>query len=220
MIEKLFFYSYNEAMERLKTAKVFSALILLILTTVIVLTLSRGKNIQDSPSPPWRKMGPDKAKIVVYEYSDFACPACAGANFKLKEIMNVYGKEIQLNFKHYPLTGIHRFSLDAAAYADCAGKQGKFWEFADLLFANAEKWANNENFKEEFKNYARKLNLDWEKLEQCHQDPETLKQIKLDISYGDQKGVDATPTFFVNGKRAIGTLQLINRIQILTAKEL
>jgi len=168
----------------------------------------------------WRRMGPEKAKIIIYEHSDFACPACAGANFKLKEIMKVYGKEIQLNFKHYPLTMIHRFSLDAAAYADCAGEQGKFWEFADLLFANAEKWANNENFKEEFKDYAKKLNLDWKKLEECHQDPKTLKQIKSDISYGDLKGVDATPTFFVNGKRAVGTLQLINRIQILTAEEL
>lgn len=207
-------------MDKLKTAKIFSAAAIVIAVTIAVINLGQGESAVQPPSPDYRRLGPEKAAIVIYEHSDFACPACAAANLKLKEIIKVYGSQIQLNFKHYPLTMIHRFSLDAAAYADCAGKQGKFWEFGDMLFENREKWANNENFKAEFAGYAKKLNLDWQAMEKCHQDPETLKQIRNDISYGDLKGVDATPTFFINGKRAVGAIQMLNRVQILTAGNL
>ncbi|MEW5950306.1 MAG: thioredoxin domain-containing protein [Elusimicrobia bacterium] len=207
-------------MEKIRTAKFFSAAILIILTTFAIFRLRQSDSSSHPPSPSFRIAGAKKPKITIFEYSDFACPACAAANEKLKTVLSAYGDKIQINFKHYPLIGIHRFSLDAAVYADCAGKQGKFWEFADILFENREKWANNENFKKEFESYAKKISLNFPEMEKCHADLAVLKEVKSDISYGELKGIDATPTFFINGKRAVGGGQLINELRRLAAKEL
>ncbi len=207
-------------MSKLTKVRIFSAVFIAAVLTFVIFQLRESEASPTPLSPAFRRAGSEKPAITIFEYSDLACPACAAANSKLKSVLSVYGGKIQVNFKHYPLTGIHRFSLDAAVFADCAGKQGKFWEFADLLFENREKWANNENFKKEFESYAKKISLNFEQMEKCYLDPQSLKEVKNDISRGDLKGIDATPTFFINGKRAVGAGQMINELRRLLVEEI
>lgn len=206
-------------MSRILKARIFSALIAVATITFAVFQLRETQASIIPLSPQFRRAGSDKPTITIFEYSDLACPSCALANLKLKSILSVYGDKIQINFKHYPLTTIHRFSLDAAVFSECAGKQGKFWEFADLLFENSKNWVNNENFKKEFENYAKKISLNFEQMEKCYLDPNSLKEVKNDMSRGELKGIDATPTFFINGKRAVGVGQMINELRKLLSKE-
>ena len=178
----------------------------------IAVLLARQFNLgPERPAPDFRTFGPADAPVQIHEYTDFACPACRGAAALLEEMMKVYGPGLRIHFKHYPLLNIHPWSLHAAAYADCAGAQGKFKEYAALLFEGQQHWAEAKEEPKQFAEYAGKLGLDLDALRVCANDPETLKTIKLEIAEADMKGVSATPTFFINGKRAVGSGQLLDQ---------
>lgn len=195
-----------------KNARLAALAFTLVFVSTIAVLMARQFNLgPERPAPEFRTFGPADAPVHIYEYTDFACPACRMATLKLEEMMKVFGAGLRLSFKHYPLLNIHPWSLHAAAYADCAGEQGRFKEYAQALFANQEKWADAKEEPKEFEAFARQLKLDWDKMKVCANAPETLRRINLDIAEADMKGVSATPTFFINGKRAVGGGQLIDQ---------
>mgnify|MGYP001575385633 CR=1 FL=1 len=167
------------------------------------------------PAPDFRTFGPPGAPVKIEEYSDFACGACRAAAGKLDEALKIYSGKLRVVLKHYPLSNIHPWSLRAAAYADCAGARGRFREYAALLFEGQEKWGEAKTEPGEFREYAGRLGLDWREMAACAGSPETQKNIKLDMAEAELKGVNATPTFFVNGKRAVGPGQLLEQLRKL-----
>ncbi len=179
-----------------------------IFISTIVVLLARQFNLGPArPAPGFRTFGPASAMVKITEYSDYACGACRAAAGAAENMLKVYGRDVRLELKHYPLVNIHPWSLDAAAYADCAGEQGKFREYAALLFDSQEKWGRAKEKPQEFGAFAQTLSLDWPKMQACAASPETLKRIKLDMAEAEMRGVNATPTFFINGKRAVGPAQ-------------
>lgn len=195
-----------------KNARLLALAGMIIFVSTIGVLLARQFSIGPvRPSPAFRTFGPATAPVQIFEYTDFACPACRMAAGKIEEMQKIFGDGLRVSFKHYPLINIHPWSLHAAAYADCAGAQGKFKEYAALLFENQEKWAQAKSEPWEFKTYAEQLKLDWPAMQACSEASETVRTLKLDIAEGDMKGVNATPTFFINGKRAVGSGQLIDQ---------
>ena len=199
-----------------KTARlaVLGGLLMFIAATAIL--LARQFNVGPArPAPGFRTFGPAGAVVKIEAYSDYACGACRAAEGKLEEMLKVYPGGIRLTLKHYPLTNIPPWSLDAAAYADCAGEQGKFKDYAARLFEGQEKWGEAKVRPAEFEAYARELKLDWAQIQSCAASTQTRQRIKLETAEADLKGVNATPTFFINGKRAVGPGQLLERIRKL-----
>ena len=195
-----------------KNARLAALGFTIIFVFTIAILLARQFDLgPERPAPDFRTFGPANAPVRIYEYTDFACPACRMAAGKIDEMLKVFGTGLRVSFKHYPLTGIHPWSLRAAAFADCAGEQGKFREYGALLFENQEKWAFAKQTPNEFEAYALQLKLDWPKMQSCSDAPETLKRLKLEMAEADKKSVNATPTFFINGKRAVGAGQLIDQ---------
>ncbi len=195
-----------------KNARLLALAAMIVFISTVAVLLARQFNIgPERPAPDFRTFGPKTAPVQIYEYTDFSCPACRHAAGKIDEMMKIYGPGLRISFKHYPLMDIHPWSFHAAAYADCAGEQGKFKEYADLLFENQEKWAQSKEKPKEFEAYAAQLKLDWPKITACADSAETLRRLKLDIAEGDLKGVNATPTFFINGRRAVGGGQLVDQ---------
>ncbi len=195
-----------------KNARLLALAFFIIFISTIAVLLARQFNLgPERPAPDFRTFGPKDAPVQIYEYTDFSCPACRHAAGGIEEMLRIYGKGIRVSFKHYPLTNIHPWSTRAAAYADCAGEQGKFREYGGLLFENQEKWAFEKTEPAEFRDYAAQLKLDWPEMQACSVAPETVKRIALDVAEGDMKGVNATPTFFINGKRAVGSGQLLDQ---------
>lgn len=89
----------------------------------------------------WVK-GPDDAVVTLVVYSDFQCPICVAFEPVLKQLQAAYPNKLRVVFRHYPLTSIHDKAFMAAAAAEAAGLQGKFWEMKDLLFETAsETWS-------------------------------------------------------------------------------
>ena len=112
----------------------------------------------------------------------------------LEQVLEKYPEDVKLVFKNFPLRN-HRFAQQAAAAALAADKQGKFWEFHDLLFKNY-----NRLNQQEIQEIAKKLALDMERFQKDRQDSKTLAKIQGDISEGNKAGVRGTPTIFINGR--------------------
>lgn len=85
-------------------------------------------------------LGNKNAKISIFEFSDFQCPYCGVFHPNINQALAEYQDKIRVVFRHFPLTSIHPKAQKAAEATECAGIQGKFWEYADELFENQGKW--------------------------------------------------------------------------------
>jgi protein-disulfide isomerase len=112
----------------------------------------------------------------------------------LEQVLEKYPQEVKLVFKNFPLKN-HKFAQSAAIAAHAAGKQGRFWEFHDLLFKNY-----NRLNAQKVKQIARQLNLDLVQFEKDQKDPQIRALITRDLSDAARAGVRATPTVFINGR--------------------
>ena len=112
----------------------------------------------------------------------------------LEQVLEKNPNEVKLVFKNFPLRN-HKFAMPAAIAAHAAEKQGKFWEFHDLLFKDY-----NSLNEQKVKEIAQQLNLDMEKFEKDQQDPQIRAMINRDLAEGNQAGVRGTPTIFINGR--------------------
>ncbi|MFQ5531593.1 MAG: DsbA family protein, partial [Candidatus Nanoarchaeia archaeon] len=87
-------------------------------------------------------LGNPDATISIVEFSDFQCPFCqrahTGALTDFKNSNYFSNGEVNLVYKHFPLNSIHPQAQKAAEASECANRQGKFWEYHDLLFANQQ----------------------------------------------------------------------------------
>lgn len=157
-------------------------------------------------APDFRQKGPASAKVVIVEFSDFQCPACRYAEPTVRQLFTVYGDRIRFVFKHYPLR-MHQWAKAGAYAAECAGKQGKFWEYHDTLYDRQDEWTN-EKADSFLSGYAKRLKLDVPAWDACRQDPATPAAVAADQKDGENAWVGSTPTFFVNGKRFVGGKQM------------
>lgn len=78
--------------------------------------------------------GPADAPVTIVEYSDFECPFCQRAFPTVEQVMNTYPDQVKVVYKHLPLTNLHPNAQNAAIASVCAQKQGKFWDYHDILF--------------------------------------------------------------------------------------
>lgn len=163
-----------------------------------------------SPTPPsastsevkredsWYQ-GSKDAKVEIVEFSDFQCPACGAEEPEVAKVRDFYGDKIAFYYRHFPLDNVHPFALPAAKAAEAAGKQNKFWEMHDAIFANQK----NLN-KDIFKKLAGDLGLDVAKFEADSASQEIADRVNRDKNDAIGKKVNSTPTFFINGQKLEG----------------
>src|SRR5205085_997458 len=84
---------------------------------------------------PSRLRGNPNAPVTIVEFSDFQCPYCRAAEPTIKEVLDKYKDKVRFSYRDYPLKQIHPHAEQAAEAARCAGEQGKYWEYHDLLYA-------------------------------------------------------------------------------------
>ena len=147
-------------------------------------------------------VGPNDSKVVLTEFADLQCPACAQLTPIIKEIVSKH-PEIRYEYKHYPLS-YHEFSFKAAEAAECAGDQGKFWEFIEKIFESQETWEQSKNPDAIFQRIAREQGMDLQKLGACVEDPRVKEEALREREEGRGLGIQETPTFFVNGNKIDG----------------
>ena len=207
--------------ETRSSRRVFAGASLLAAVLAAVLTC-RGSSAPYAPqSPPYRQKGPPGAPVLIAEFSDFECPACAAAAEPLKLLMTIYPSKIRVAFKHRPWP-FHKHAKEAAVAAECAGRSGKFWEYHDELYSRRLEWIDAETAEDIFLRYAKDLGLNQDSFKSCLRSPEAVAGVDADLKEGGQHWINSTPTFFINGTRLVGAQQLRtlgrNRIEDLLKK--
>jgi protein-disulfide isomerase len=137
--------------------------------------------------------GPKNAANYLVEFSDFQCPACKAFSTEVDKLKTKYSTKLLVVYRFFPLSQ-HPESHTAAAVALSAYSQGKFWEMSDLLFANQDTLS-----MDTYASLSAQLKLDWNKISTDITSGTYTDQINGDYEYGDKIGIDATPTFFLNG---------------------
>ena len=147
----------------------------------------------------WLKGNRD-AQVVLIEYSDFQCPACAFYYPLLKNLTEEFGDKIAMVYRHFPLPN-HQNAKPAAYAAEAAGRQGKFWEMHDMIFENQEEWQCKRSADEVFLTYAKTLNLDEDQFKADFASREIKEKVDNAYRNATGLGLNSTPTFFLNGTK-------------------
>ena len=156
--------------------------------------------------------GSVKGAIKLLEYGDYECPFCADAQPIVKEIQRRLGDDLLFAFRHFPLANIHPHSEHAAEAAEAAGTQKNFWGMHDTLFEN-QGALDDDDLAE----YAAGLGLDGTRLIREVTASVYAPRIREDFKSGVRGGVNGTPTFFINGERYDGALDLKHLLNALTS---
>ena len=150
-----------------------------------------------------------EGRAVIVEFSDFQCPFCgrhARDTFPAIERDIIKAGRARYIAFHFPLDGIHPLALKAGEAAECAARQGRFWEMHERLFADTNALAPTELVR-----HADAIGLDKERFEACLAG-EALEKVRADQAEGRRLGVMGTPSFFLGTMRGDGGVDLVRRI--------
>jgi protein-disulfide isomerase len=141
--------------------------------------------------------GPSQAPVTIVEFSDFQCPGCRKGQEALRAVEARYEGQVRVIFKHFPLP-MHPRAKKAAEAAECAGEQGRFWEMHDKLFGSSDLG------DAALKRYAAEVGIGGERFARCLDGGTFAWKWQRDQRDGERVGVNATPTFFINGRLLMG----------------
>jgi protein-disulfide isomerase len=150
------------------------------------------KSIDVSGSPA---KGAEKPVVTLVEWADFECPFCAVAAPILKLAVEKYPDQVQLVFKHYPLSA-HQHAENAARAAVAAQKQGKFWPVQQALFEAQKAGLDEPNILK----LARDAGLDMKGFEADIASEATADSVARDRKQADELGLEGTPMIYINGR--------------------
>lgn len=153
-------------------------------------------------------LGDRNARVGLILFSEFECPFCGqSAREVLPDIERQYLRtgKVFLAWRHYPLS-IHEYAKKAAEAAECAGRQGKFWEYHDWAFQH-QKALDEPNLRAA----AKDLRLDLATFGTCLEGQASAK-VQADRDLGKSLSVNATPTWFIGLVQPDGKLKLTNRL--------
>ncbi len=167
------------------------------------------QSVLTSPQKGEKSKGPANAPVQIIEYSDFQCPACMKAQPIINAILEEYPGKIKFVFQHYPLP-MHQWAGLAHQAAECANVQGKFWQFHDKVYQKQPIWSAAANVPELIISYAKDAGVDIDAFGACLSNGDITRKILDERKAGTALRLSSTPTFFINGERVVGQIELEN----------
>ena len=150
--------------------------------------------VDDDPA-----LGPADAPVTIIEFGDYECPYCRRWHaVTYRQVLEAYPGQIRFVYRDFPIESIHADAQSAAVAANCAGEQGEYWAYHDLLFTAPSL------SPELYLSLAEDLKLDLTAFARCQQDESVLAEVSADHRYAASHGVRSTPTFFINGIALLG----------------
>jgi protein-disulfide isomerase len=146
--------------------------------------------------------GPSRAPVTIVLFSDFECPFCVKAETTLRSLEAANPGKVRVAFRHRPLP-MHPHARLAAKASVAAERQGRFWEYHDVLLAHRDALE-----REALERYADELGLNHVRFVKDLDDPEIDARVTSDERQAETLGVKGTPTAFVNGRRIVGAQPL------------
>lgn len=155
----------------------------------------------DRRIPDWQRfergghrMGPSDAKVTILEFGDFECPACGAFASAARKVLPHHKDEVSVVFRHWPLA-YHRLAYPAARAAECAGNQGRFAQYHDLLYSKQDSLGLIS-----FAELAERAGVgDMQSFESCTRSSRSVPAIDSGTAAARSLGARGTPTLIVNG---------------------
>jgi protein-disulfide isomerase len=160
-------------------------------------------------------LGRRSGTLLITEFADFECPACAMQDETMEKLWGTYPNSIRYSFRHMPLKSLHPHAQAAALASQCAAEQGRFWETKRLLFANY-------NQLKEILSHRVLPTIppsDAEKYGQCVDTKSAWSEVSKDIQQAKRLGLRATPSIVVGNKLIAGMISY-PRLALLVKHEL
>jgi protein-disulfide isomerase len=154
--------------------------------------------------------GSKDAPVTIVEFADYQCPACSVFANDIEGSFQstlVEGGKVRYAYRDYPLPN-HANAMQAARAAACANDQGKFQAMHQILYRGQSQWSNSSSDQVllQFKDYAGQTGLDVGQFDSCQRSSQHDQDILSDRDAGNRVGLEATPTFVINGFRVAGIL--------------
>lgn len=175
-------------MKKLTFVKLFALLIFL-----------AGCGSDDNNQAAAQSNGESEAIITMVEYSDYQCPACAYFHPIVEQLKETYGDTLEIEYRYFPLNS-HQYAALAARAAEAAKNQGEFMAMHNMLFENQESWSAGDA-QNKIMGYARKIGLDMDQFQEDLNSSETQRTVMMEKQEGQNRGVNSTPSFFINGQK-------------------
>ena len=144
---------------------------------------------------PARAKGDANAPVTIVEFADFQCPFCSRVEPLLNDVLARYKGKVKLAYRDFPLASIHGHAEIAAEASRCALAQGKYWEMHDAMFADQSRLDEASLIKT-----AVGLGMDQKLFAFCVKSNNYKEPVQQDFRAGSDAGVNATPSFFINGE--------------------
>jgi protein-disulfide isomerase len=154
--------------------------------------------------------GPGGGRLIL-EYGDYECPFSRQAFREIERVEHQLHSGIRFAFRHFPLTSIHPHASAAAAAAEAASLQGRFWDMHELLF-HRQKALNHDSLRR----YAAQLDLDVVRFDRDRLSADVVRRIRRDVESGMASGeVRGTPTLFIDGVVHLGGYDAATLVEAL-----
>ncbi|MCU0667144.1 MAG: DsbA family protein [Patescibacteria group bacterium] len=181
--------------------KRFLLILGLIVVGFIGLLFFTGKDDSSAGGTPSENVrGKLDSKVELTAYKDFECGPCASYHPLEEQVYEKYKDSVKFRFRHYPIESSHPNTRAAHRAAEAAGKQGKFFEMANILFINQQQWytqATNSPIAI-FEVYAKDLGLNIDQFKSDFASEAVNSTISADKDLGTQAGVKGTPSYYIN----------------------
>ena len=170
--------------------------------------------LSEEPRSDWEatQVDPeDGVPVTIVTFSDFECGHCRINHQRLKELKERRPDSTTILYRHFPLSAgcndaleqnIHPRACRAAEAAECAGKQGKFEDMADILYENQKQLFENNLFR-----LAERIGIEMDGFRACMDAQDTLPLIRRDAKLGQSLALTSTPTLFFEGRKITGGLK-------------
>ncbi|MCR4283969.1 MAG: DsbA family protein [Parcubacteria group bacterium] len=144
-------------------------------------------------------LGNPEAPVVFINFGDFRCQFCAQFQKEIKPlIIEKYVKTGKVKYVYRDLITMSDNSILAAGGANCAGEQGKYWDFADYMHSGGG--GHDTTYTEaSLLKIALSLGLEEKSFKECLSSGRYVEEVKKDTEDAIKAGADGTPTVFING---------------------
>ncbi|HLF17927.1 MAG TPA: thioredoxin domain-containing protein [Candidatus Omnitrophota bacterium] len=203
-----------------KRSRSVATTVIVLAAIVIIIVMDVMQRKDSSPLiqfAPERTKGAEGSPLKIVEFFDFQCPMCKKGSDMLKEYMAQYPQGIQLTAKYYPLGELNSFM--SAYYAECAARQGKFWDMHDQLFATQDEWRTLLRILPYFDKLSQSIGLNVDEMNQCIERKDVKKLVAQEKAMGESRFVKSTPTYFINGEMVVGIRALEDYLKEYFEKE-
>ncbi len=145
--------------------------------------------------------GPVDARVTLVLFGDFQCDYCADASTAAQIAQRSFPDDVRVVWKHLPNEYAHPQAFPAAVAAQCAARQGRFWEYHDALYVQRRILSD-----QQFLLIAREVGLDEGPFVRCLETQDTAAQVRRDMEEAMALRLTATPTLFINDQRVVGAV--------------